>query len=135
MINKEELKNEAIKARELSYSPYSHFKVGAALLTKDGKYIYGANIENSAYGLCLCAERNAIFGAYMQGYKKEDIIALGLVTDSPKLASPCGSCRQVMSELLSHDVPVYMFTLKGEELVKTVEELLPYSFDSDNLDK
>lgn len=135
MIDKEALKSEAKKARELSYSPYSHFKVGAALLTKDGKYIYGANIENSAYSLCLCAERNAIFGAYMQGYKKEDIIALGLITDSPKIASPCGSCRQVMSELLSHDVPVYMFTLNGEELVKTVEELLPYSFDSDNLNK
>lgn len=133
MIDKKMLLEEAKRARELSISPYSKFKVGAVCLIKDGTVVYGANIENSAYGLCMCAERNAIFGSYLRGYKKEDIIAMGLVADCPTAVTPCGSCRQVMSELLDHKTPVYMFNMKGDELDSTVGDLLPYSFDSDSL--
>ena len=68
----EELMQQAVEARELSYSPYSKFKVGAALLCKDGKVFLGANVENSSYPLCMCAERNALYNAMMNGYKKAD---------------------------------------------------------------
>lgn len=133
MIDIKQIKDECIKARELSYSPYSHFAVGAVVVLKDGTMIKGANIENSAYGLCLCAERNAIFGAYLQGHSKEEIVALALIASSPKLVTPCGSCRQVMSELLLPTTKVYLWTLEGEEMVTTVKDLLPYSFDKENL--
>ena len=77
-MEKEKLILKAKEARKLSYSPYSHFAVGAALLTKDGKVYLGANIENSSYPLCMCAERNALYNAMMDGYKKEDFVALAL---------------------------------------------------------
>lgn len=133
MIDLIKLKEECIKARELSYSPYSHFAIGAVVLLKDGTMIRGANIENSAYGLCICAERSAIFNTLLRGHKKEEIEALALIASSPKLVTPCGSCRQVMSELLPGKTKVYLWTLEGEELVTTVDDLLPYSFDKENL--
>lgn len=133
MVSIEKIKEECLKARELSYSPYSHFAVGAVVVLKSGAMIRGANIENSAYGLCMCAERNAIFNAYMSGAKKEDIAALALIASSPKLVTPCGSCRQVMAELLELDTPVYLWTLEGAEKTTTVGELLPFSFDKENL--
>ena len=73
-MDKKELISKAIEARNLSYSPYSHFAVGAAVLTKDGKVFQGANIENSAYPLCMCAERNALYNAMMHGYSKKDFV-------------------------------------------------------------
>ena len=76
MLSIEELMNEAKKAREKAYARYSGFKVGAVIECKDGKLIYGANIENSSYGLTMCAERNAIFQAYLLGYRKEDYVQL-----------------------------------------------------------
>lgn len=127
------LVEEAIKARELSYAPYSKFKVGAAVLTKDGRVFHGANIENAAYGSCMCAERNALFNAYMHGCRKDDIVALALVGDTTDPISPCGSCRQVMSELMSHDVPIIMATMTKVTKVCTLEDLLPYAFDSRDL--
>ena len=91
-----ELVKAAVAARELSYSPYSKFKVGAALLCKDGKVFLGANIENSSYPLCMCAERNALYHAMMNGYKKEDFLALAIVAETNEPCSPCGACRQVI---------------------------------------
>ena len=102
------LVDEAFKARENAYAPYSHFLVGACCELNDGKMIYGANIENAAYGSTMCAERNAVFQAYCQGYRKEDIKALAIVGDGPTLISPCGSCRQVLSELLKSDTPIVL---------------------------
>ena len=107
-MKKEELVAKAIEARELSYSPYSNFKVGAALLTKDGKVFLGANIENSSYPLCMCAERNALYHAMMNGYKKEDFVALALSADTDGPCSPCGACRQVISELFPKEAPIIM---------------------------
>lgn len=132
-MTKEELVELAKKEMERSYSPYSKFKVGAALLTKDGKVYLGTNIENAAFGLCLCAERNAIFGAYCNGVKKEDIKALAVIADTEGPVSPCGSCRQVMAELLNRDTPIYLANLKNDIMVTNVEELLPYSFGGESL--
>lgn len=133
MINNELLFDKLKEARKLSYSPYSHFSVGAVVLTKSGEFILGANIENAAYSLCLCAERNAIFQAYLKGYKKQDIELIGVFADSDDFVSPCGSCRQVMAELLSLDTKVYLYNSKGEFKVLTVGQLIPFSFSGDFL--
>ena len=133
-MDKKKLMNEALIAREeLSYSPYSKFKVGAALLTKDGRIFRGANIENAAYGLCMCGERNAIFNAYMHGVKKDDIEALAIVADTDEPVSPCGSCRQVISELFPKDGLIILFNLKGDIKETNIKELLPFSFDQEDV--
>lgn len=132
MTNKE-LLNEAKNARKNSYSPYSKFAVGAALLTKNGEVYYGANIENAAYGLSMCAERNAIFNAYNHGIKKNDIKALAVIGDTSDVISPCGSCRQVMSELLPKDADIVLGNLKGDMKVFLIDDLLPFAFDDSNL--
>ena len=92
--------DKAFEAMENAYSPYSNYKVGACVLTKDNKYFIGANIENASYGLTNCAERNAIFQAYSNGYRKNDIEAIAIVSNGKTLATPCGACRQVLVELL-----------------------------------
>ena len=132
-MKKEELIAKAKEARELSYSPYSRFAVGAAVVTKDGKVFLGANVENSSYPLCMCAERNALYNAYMHGYKKADIEALALIADTDEPCSPCGACRQVISELMENKAPVYMANLKGEVKETNAEELLPFAFSAEDL--
>ena len=132
-MKKEELIKAAEEARKLSYSPYSHFAVGAALLTKDGKVFLGANIENSSYPLCMCAERNALYNAMMNGYKKEDFVALAIVADTDEPCSPCGACRQVISELFPKDGKIYLANLKGMEKETNIAELLPFAFSGDDL--
>jgi cytidine deaminase, homotetrameric len=132
-MTKEELVGKAIDALELSYSPYSKFRVGAALLTKDGEVYLGANIENAAYGCSMCGERNAIYNAYMHGVTQDDIEALAIVADCDRPVSPCGQCRQVLSELFPKDKPIYLANLKDEIKVTTVDELLPYSFQEEDM--
>lgn len=132
-MEKLELIAKAKEARELSYSPYSNFKVGAALLTKDGQVFLGSNVENSSYPLTMCAERNALYNAYMHGYKKDDFVALALCADTEEPCSPCGACRQVMSEIFPSDAPVYMSNLKGNIKETTVSGLLPFAFSDKDL--
>lgn len=132
-MDKEKLIEMAIEARKLSYSPYSRFKVGAALLTKDNKVYKGTNIENSSYGLSMCAERNAIYNAYCNGIKKEDIVAIAIVGDTDGPCSPCGACRQVMSELLPSDAKIFLGNLKGNVLETNNKELLPFAFNKEDL--
>ena len=127
------LVDSAIQARELSYSPYSKFKVGAALLCKDGKVFQGANIENSSYPLCMCAERNALYHAIMNGYTKNDFLALAIVADTPEVCTPCGACRQVISELFPKDGVIVLANLKGAYQETNIEELLPFAFSGDDL--
>ncbi len=129
----DELFEDVKHAQTLSYSPYSKFRVGAVIYTKDGKKIFGANIENSSYGLSMCAERTAMFKAHLEGYSKEDIEVLALVGDSSTYAYPCGACRQVMSELLSLNCPVIVFSKTGAHINSSVEELLPYTFSKESL--
>ena len=132
-MTKEQLAEIATDARKNSYSPYSNFKVGAALLLKNGDVITGCNIENSSYGLCNCAERTALFKAYSMGYRKDDILLFALSADTEGPVSPCGACRQVMSELMNPNTEVVMTNVKGAIKVTTVSDLLPYSFSGDDL--
>lgn len=132
-MDKEELVYEARKAREKAYTPYSKFKVGAAILTVDGRIIPGCNIENASYPLTICAERNAIFSAYAQGLTQDDIEAIAIIGDTRGPISPCGACRQVLAELFPHDKPIYLANLHGDILETTIDELLPYQFDSEDL--
>ncbi|MCR5079655.1 MAG: cytidine deaminase [Bacilli bacterium] len=127
-MTNEELIAHALKARENSYSPYSHFPVGAALLCKDGEVYYGANIENASYPNGICAERSAIFNAINHGKRKDDFVALALIADTSVPCSPCGACRQVISEHLNPGTPVIMSNLKGDIKVTSPEELLPFAF-------
>ncbi len=132
-MTKEELVAKAIEARERSYSPYSKFKVGAALLTKDGDVYLGTNIENASYPVSMCAERNAIFNAYCNGVVYENIEAIAIVADTEEPVSPCGMCRQVLSELFPRDANIYLANLDGMIKVTNIDELLPYAFDGDDL--
>lgn len=129
----EELVDQARVAQGLSYSPYSHFAVGAALLCKNGKVYYGANVENSSYGLSMCAERNAVYHALMEGVSPDDFEALALIGDTPDPISPCGACRQVLSEFCSKTMPIYMASESGQIYQSNIEDLLPYAFEGDVL--
>lgn len=129
-MNKKELMAHAKTATMYAYTPYSKFKVGAAILTKDNRVFYGANIENVAYSAALCAERVAISHAHMSGVKKNDIRAIAIIADLPEVVTPCGECRQVMSEMLNLDTPVYLGNYKGKIKETTVGKLLPHGFDS-----
>ncbi len=122
----------AIAAKENSYSPYSKFRVGAAIKLADGNYIQGSNIENASFGATNCAERSAIFAAYSQGYKKQDIVSLAVTSDMENPVPPCCICRQVMVELLTHECPVYM--IGKDQVVETdIDRLVPYQFTEDEL--
>lgn len=132
-MTKEELIELAISARERSYSPYSHFAVGAALLCTNGRVFYGANIENASYPMSMCAERIALYNAMMDGFTREDFEALAVVGDTTGPCSPCGACRQVISELFPTGKPIYLANLKGDVMEVTVESLLPYAFDDSDL--
>ncbi len=122
--------NEAENARKRAYAPYSKFKVGAAVLCADGKIFTGCNIENASFGLAVCAERVAIFKAISEGETKFDAIAI--VGDTDKACSPCGACRQVISEF-GEDTPLIMANLKGDAKIKKIEELLPEAFGKNDL--
>src|SRR3954466_4666326 len=98
----EELIEEAKKARDKAYAPYSKFPVGAALLASNGKVYHGCNIENAAYSMCNCAERTALFKAYSEGDK--EYLMLAVVADTARPVPPCGACRQVISELCKRDM-------------------------------
>ena len=120
----QKLINRAIVARDKTYSPYSHFGVGAALLCEDGTIYEGCNIENASYGLTNCAERTAIFKAVSEGQTK--FKALAVVADTEGPCAPCGACRQVMAEF---KIPlIIMGNLMGNIKIVTIEELLPFSF-------
>lgn len=120
------LLEEAQKVKEKAYAPYSHFHVGCALKTDTGKFYSGCNVENTSYGLTICAERNAIFQMVADG---EQHIAEILVTgDTEEFLPPCGACRQVIAEFSQKDTVVYMCNKHGKYQKTTVGELIPYTF-------
>lgn len=127
------LVEEAIKARDLAYVPYSKFKVGAALLSKDGQVFHGSNIENASYSLCNCAERTALFSAYAVGVTEFETMAV--VADTVRPVPPCGACRQVISELCDQDMIVVLTNLNGDIQKITVRDLLPGAFSPKDLNK
>lgn len=121
----EKLIEKAKIVRENAYAPYSQFKVGAALETESGKIYTGVNVENSSFGLSMCAERIAIFKAVSEGETK--FKRLVIVADTKDVVSPCGACRQVMSEFGNFEV--VLSNVEGKVKVTNVEELLPKAFD------
>ena len=130
-ISAEKLIEMAKEAREKAYVPYSKFQVGAALVTKEGKVFTGCNVENASFGLTCCAERTAIFKAVSEGYR--DFEALAVIADVPTVCSPCGACRQVMSEF-GGQMKVHLANLKGQSKTTTVEELLPGFFTAEDME-
>jgi len=124
-----ELIKKAKRARERAYAPYSEFKVGAALLVKSGKVYTGANVENATFGLTVCAERVAVFKAVANGEK--DFVKIAVVADKPDPVTPCGACRQVLSEF-SSDLKIICANLEGKTERYTLRELLPEAFEKFN---
>lgn len=135
----EELITKALQAKAYSYSPYSHYQVGAALLAEDGSIYTGCNIENAAFSPTNCAERTAFFKAVSEG--KKEFLAIAIVggakgEDITQYAYPCGVCRQVMMEFCNPQT-FYVIVAKSqaEYEIKTLQVLLPDGFGSSNLSK
>ena len=132
----EELIQKAIAQLDYAYTPYSDFKVGAAILCKDGRIFTGCNIENSAYGPSNCAERTAIFKAVSEGFREFKAIAIvggkhGKIRD---YCAPCGVCRQVMMEFCDpEEFQIILATSKKQYEIFPLNELLPLGFGPDNL--
>ncbi|KAL8283665.1 hypothetical protein RQP46_005460 [Phenoliferia psychrophenolica] len=149
---RETLIQNSLKARDGSYSPYSHFRVGACLLAEDGTYVFGANVENASYGGAICAERTAIVKGVSEMKRKYHGLAVSSDIKGP--ISPCGICRQILREFCPLDMPILLVpshysdktitvSLKEMNNVKTddklvettMEELLPFSFGPEDLER
>ena len=126
-----ELLLAAKKAYQHAYAPYSKFYVGASALTSDGNIVNGCNVENASYGLTLCAERNCISHAVVNGEKKFKFIMI--YTEQDKLTPPCGACRQVIAEFFEQSAQVIAVNHKNEQKVWTVAQLLPDAFTPKDL--
>ncbi len=122
---KASLREAAMRALDNAHAPYSNFKVGAALLTRDGRLITGCNVENSAYGLAICAETLAVASAVSQGLTEFDEIAIA--SDDREPTPPCGACRQVLNEF-APNIRISSYTRDGKEASWTLSELLPHAF-------
>ena len=123
----EELIQAARKAREQSVAPFSHFRVGAAVETEEGKIYTGCNIESASYGLTVCAERVAIWKALSEG--ERHFKRLAIVADTETLTPPCGTCRQIIWEFC-RNATVILANLRGETETDEVRDLLPRAFDA-----
>lgn len=133
-----ELIEQAIEVRKRAYTPYSHYQVGAALLSKSGKVFLGCNVENAAYSPGICAERTAFVKAVSEGEREFQAIAvIGGAAGGPlELAPPCGICRQVMREFCDPDTFEIVLGISTEDYqVYTLSQLLPLSFGPENLEK
>lgn len=117
----------AREARERAHAPYSDFKVGAVVECHDGTVFTGCNVENSSYGLSLCAERVAVFKAISEG--RRDLARIAVIADAPQPVRPCGACRQVLSDMLGGEAEVIMSNLAGAAETRKVKDLLPIPFD------
>jgi len=125
------LLEDARRARENAYAPYSNFKVGAALLTSSGATFQGVNVENVAYPEGTCAEAGAI--AAMCAAGERDIVEVAVIADCPEPVTPCGGCRQKLAEFGKADVKVTLATTNGVVRETTIGALLPGAFDKDFL--
>jgi len=125
-VDKNKLFTLAEQAAENSYSPYSKFRVGAALLCEDGEIICGSNIENRSFGLTNCAERSAIFTALSKGQTKFKALAI-YCPDADYAVSPCGACRQVISEFTDSSFPIFFAGNNKKYTESTIGELFPYN--------
>ena len=125
-MNAAELMREAALARRQAYAPYSRFVVGAALLTRGGRVIRACNVENSSYGLSICAERAAVFKAISEG--ERDFVAIAVTGPAGRAAQPCGSCRQVLHEF-APELVVHFRDTGGRTLTRKLDQLLTHAFD------
>ena len=125
------LKAAAKEAYGKAYAPYSNFHVGAAALTMDGNIVQGCNVENASYGLTVCAERNCIGHAVINGEQSFQMIVI--YTEQDKLTPPCGACRQVIAEFFEQSAPVIAINHKDEQQVWSVQQLLPDAFTPKDL--
>lgn len=135
-MTKQELIRAAFAAREKAYTPYSHFKVGAALLAKDGRVFTGCNIENATFTPTNCAERTALFKAVSEGVTAFSMIAVVGSKEGEQntlVTSPCGVCRQALYEFCGPEMPVLMAKSEDDFLEMTLGELLPLGFGPANL--
>lgn len=136
-MDSKQLLLEAKEARKKAYTPYSHHKVGAALLTKSGKVYHGCNIENAGYSPTVCAERTAFFRAVFDGHREfEKIAVVGAIDDDKvdNLCAPCGVCRQVMMEFCDPETFVIVMANGKDQIVEILlKDLLPYGFGPNNL--
>lgn len=126
------LAHKAVEAKANALPPYSNFKVGAALLTTDGDVYIGCNIENSTYGLTMCAERTAIFKAISEGKRKFKAIAIA--SDSPDYITPCGACRQIIYDLCG-EIDIICTNENQDYKIFKTSELLPLAFGDKDLKK
>ncbi len=126
-MTNEELVEIARQVREHAHAPYSRFQVGAALESADGRVFTGCNVENSSYGLSMCAERVAVFKAISEGLR--DFKRIAVIADTQAPVRPCGACRQVISDLFPRDAEVILANLQGDIEVTKIIELLPAPFD------
>ena len=129
-MNYKSLAEKAVEAKSKALPTYSNFHVGAALITEDDKIYTGCNIESSSYSLTICAERTAIFKAISEGERKFKAIAVA--ADTEGFISPCGACRQVISDLCG-DIDVVLVNSKNETKVLKTSELLPFAFSDKDL--
>lgn len=130
---KETLLDAAIQIREKAYVPYSNFQVGAAVRMKSGKIYTGCNIENAAYPSTCCAERVAIFKAISEG--ENEFVEMAVAADTKRPVPPCGTCRQVMSEFFKPEMTIHLTNLNHDVQTLTTEEILPFSFQKEDMDK
>lgn len=130
MENKE-LIEKAMNAKTLAYTPYSKFNVGACVFAESGKIYVGANIENSTFGATICAERNAIMSAVMNGERK--ITKIAICSSSNDYTFPCGICRQTMAEFADDNFEVIVAKTPDDYKIYKLGELLPYSFRGNNI--
>ena len=131
MFDAKELARKAAEAKDKSLAAYSNFRVGAALITEEGKIYQGANIESSSYSLTICAERTAVFQAILAGERKFQAIAIA--SDAEQFCPPCGACRQVLLDLCGKDLEVIMSNNKDELKNFKLDELIPFSFGEEFL--
>ena len=131
----EKLCGIAVKMREKSYTPYSHFRVGAALLGRDGQIFTGCNVENAAYTVCTCAERTAFVKAVSEGVREFTALAIcgGHERGALEYCLPCGVCRQVMAEFCEGHFPVYLAKSADDYIMYTLDELMPNRFTPESL--
>lgn len=120
------LMNKAKEASKMSYSPFSRFAVGAGVLAKSGKIYTGCNVENSSFGMTICAERCAIFKAVSEG--EREILAVAIYSPNADSCYPCGACRQVMQEFQGDDEVEVITEYMGELDIKKLSEFLPFGF-------
>ena len=127
MRSAEELIELARQARTYAYAPYSNFHVGAAVESRDGRVFTGCNVENSSYGLTICAEQVALTKAVSEGAR--DLVRLAVIADAHAPVPPCGACRQLIAELCDAQIEIVTANVQGHGQTHTIGELLPTAFD------